>query len=202
MTYQSTQLTETAQDVLRALPNPEGAQLTLGENVAFIVTDKQIFEIYQTGEDVYVQVATRGTFEAVGDDTMWWATIPGETNPHFTAEALSTFTWAEDADEAEYQSSGVLANGTYTEKAWPTAEQFDKAAELGAEYAQGQIHEGMTTSVDSPLSGEWADGPTARSVAAQVGWDVEEMIMHTEGDAVDELADAWERGYNDVWSHA
>ena len=93
-------LRETAQDVRQALPKPEDAQILIGPAFAFVVTDDKIFEIYQTGDDIFVQVAKRDTFEAVGDDTMWWATIPGESNPHFTDEALEPY---RVGDEAEYQ---------------------------------------------------------------------------------------------------
>lgn len=89
-----------ARDVQAALPNADQTQIFHALGASIIVTDKQIFEIYESGTDVFVQVADRGSFEAVGDDTMWWATIPGESNPHFTDEALEAY---RIGDEAEYQ---------------------------------------------------------------------------------------------------
>lgn len=97
----SASLRETAQDIKQAVPNPDEAQILIGDQFAFVVTEDKIFEVYETGSDIYVNVAERGKFEAVGDDTMWWATIPGEANPHFTDEALEAY---RVGDEAEYQS--------------------------------------------------------------------------------------------------
>jgi hypothetical protein len=85
---------------------------------------------------------------------------------------------------------------------WPTQEQFDQAHQHGTEYALQERANGSTGPQEAPLSGEWADGLTPRDVARNVGWDPQEMIPYSEGDAVDELADAWERGYNDAWAHS
>lgn len=83
---------------------------------------------------------------------------------------------------------------------WPTQEQFDAASAAGTTHAQMQIAQGATEA-RPPLSGEYVDDPTPRSVSRAVGWDPEELIMPHEGDAVDELADAFERGYYDVFAH-
>ena len=86
---------------------------------------------------------------------------------------------------------------------WPTQEQFDKASAHGTEYALQEITNGRTEPRESPLSGEWADDLTDRDVALNVGYapktnaTIEEMDEYAE--ARSELADAWERGYNDVY---
>ena len=80
-----------AQDVLQALPNKDEAQIFHALGSSIIITDHKIFEIYESGESVFVQVAERMPFEPVGDDTMWWATVPGEANPHFTDEGLEPY---------------------------------------------------------------------------------------------------------------
>lgn len=83
---------------------------------------------------------------------------------------------------------------------WPTQEQFDAASAAGATYAQAEIANGATEARTGPLSGEWADDPTPRSVAYNVGFEVGDGDENS--DAVDELADAWERGYFDAWEHS
>lgn len=88
---------------------------------------------------------------------------------------------------------------------WPTAEQFDNAAKLGTDYALTERRNGATEAQESPLSGEWADDPTDRDIALNVGYapgeddTIEEMDEYAEGRS--ELADAWERGYFDAWAH-
>ena len=94
---------------------------------------------------------------------------------------------------------------------WPTQEQFDRAHKLGTEYALAQRENGATEAREAPLSGEWADDPTTRTVAAGVGYsapddwepglDRAQAYMAYE-DGVQELADAWERGYFDAWAHS
>ena len=83
---------------------------------------------------------------------------------------------------------------------WPTQEQFDKAHQHGTEYALAERANGATEARTGPLSGEWADDPTPRSVAYNVGWTT--VDTDEEQEAVDELADAWERGYFDAWAHS
>ncbi len=100
---------ETAEDIRAALPKPADAQIAIGEDFAFVITDTKVFEIfYSGGLSVYVTVSERRNIEAVGDDTMWYATIPGESNPHFTDEALGQY---RIGDETEYQpfTGGALA---------------------------------------------------------------------------------------------
>ncbi len=98
---------ETAEDIRAALPKPADAQIAIGEDFAFVITDTKVFEIfYSGGLSVYVTVSERRNIEAVGDDTMWYATIPGESNPHFTDEALEQY---RIGDEAEYQPFDVGA---------------------------------------------------------------------------------------------
>ena len=83
---------------------------------------------------------------------------------------------------------------------WPTQEQFDAASAAGASAAQAEIANGATEARTGPLSGEWADDPTPRSVAYSVGWTT--VDTDEEQEAVDELADAWEPGYFDAWAHS
>lgn len=113
---------QTALDVLDALPDKDQAQIFHALGASIILTDHKIFEIYEDGENVFVQVASRGAFEAVGDDTMWWATVPGEANPHFTDEGLEPY---RIGDESEYQpfeeaDTYTLADldGTDDEASW------------------------------------------------------------------------------------
>ena len=82
------------------------------------------------------------------------------------------------------------------EQAWPTSEQFDQASTLGTEYALQEKAGGRTEPQESPLSGEWADGIVPRDIARNVGFaDVDSNF----GEALDELANAWENAYNDQW---
>ena len=83
---------------------------------------------------------------------------------------------------------------------WPTAEQFDAAHRHGTEYAVEERRNGAEQGQESPLSGEWADGMTPRKVAYNVGYFMAEHEEDYES-AENELADAWERGYFDVWAH-
>jgi hypothetical protein len=83
---------------------------------------------------------------------------------------------------------------------WPTAEQFDAASAAGATYARDQIANGAEAPFDGPLSGEWADGPTERSIAGEVSYYPNYDSMET-GDDLTELGNAWERGYFDVFEH-
>ena len=95
----------------------------------------------------------------------------------------------------------AFADAHPTDEHWPTQEQFDAASAQGAEYAMEEHRNGATQGQESPLSGEWADGMTARKVAFNVGY---VMADHEEDyeSAEDELADAWERGYRDAWAHS
>lgn len=86
---------------------------------------------------------------------------------------------------------------------WPTSDQFDKAAENGHEYALQEWTDGRRQRRESPLSGEWADDVTMEQIARNVGYTTHHADTAEElADARDELADAWERGYNDAWSHS
>lgn len=84
---------------------------------------------------------------------------------------------------------------------WPTAEQFDKAHQLGTEYALQERAGGATQAQDAPLSGEWADGMTPKTIAGNVGYYPSYDDME-DGEDLTELADAWERGYIDTWTHS
>jgi hypothetical protein len=87
---------------------------------------------------------------------------------------------------------------TWTE---PTSKQIDQAVNHGIEYALDEINAGHRTEPqDGPLSGEWADGLTPRMVAGNVGY-LEGLSAHGETyyDGETQLADAWERGYEDTW---
>lgn len=92
------------------------------------------------------------------------------------------------------------------EQSWPTSDQFDQAATLGTEYALQQIANGVTEPHESPLSGEWADSLTPQDVARNVGFLPVPFTTPDEDaeyfEAKTELADAWERGYNDAWAHS
>lgn len=83
---------------------------------------------------------------------------------------------------------------------WPTQEQFDAAHKAGTEYALQERANGATEPREAPLSGEWADDPTPWRIAVDVGFQGEDD--ENGWDAVSELADAWERGYFDVWAHS
>lgn len=78
---------------------------------------------------------------------------------------------------------------------WPTEEQFDHAARLGAEYALNQKASGATEPREAPLSGEWAGEPTPRDIAESVGFSEEDA------EGISELCDAWENAYFDVFAH-
>lgn len=90
---------------------------------------------------------------------------------------------------------------------WPTQEQFDLAHRHGTEYALQERENGATEPRESPLSGEWADDITTGIVARNVGYTEPQMPkagaeIGEWQDGVQELADAWERGYNDTWTHS
>lgn len=87
-----------------------------------------------------------------------------------------------------------------TTPAWPTAEQFDAAHAAGSDRARAQLAAGWVRPEETPLDGQYADSPSPRSVALAVGWTDDENPH--EGDAVDELSEAWERGYFDAWDHS
>lgn len=80
---------------------------------------------------------------------------------------------------------------------WPTSEQFDQAHQHGTEYALREHANGATEAQESPLDGQWADAITPRDVANNVGF----TDTFVGSDAMMELADAWERGYFDAWTH-
>lgn len=101
---------------------------------------------------------------------------------------------------SDYWSDQRIADAEHA-ATWPTQEQFDAASANGCEYALAQQRAGRTEPMENPVSGEWVDSPTPRDIARAVGWDLEEMIPAHEGDAVDELTDAWERGYADAWRY-
>lgn len=69
---------------------------------------------------------------------------------------------------------------------------LDSAKALGLEYATNGITAGDTEPLDSPLSGEWADGPTVRDIFQQLGWNYSKA---TDWELTD-VADHWEDGYN------
>lgn len=85
--------------------------------------------------------------------------------------------------------------------AWPSAEQFDAAHALGTTKAQAEIADGATNGREAPLSGEWAGDTTPSSIAQEVGFTATSTFDDDLAHALDELADAWERGYHDVWAH-
>ncbi len=82
---------------------------------------------------------------------------------------------------------------------WPSQEQFDKASELGHEYALQEFSNGSRAAQESPLSGEWADGITLGDIARNVEYQAETT---EDFEAVSELGNAWETGYNDAWTHS
>jgi hypothetical protein len=83
---------------------------------------------------------------------------------------------------------------------WPTQEQFDKAENLGVEYAAAEIAGGSSGPQAGPLSGEWADGLTPVDVARNVGFHDDPAARATDdAEAMSELADAWETGYFSTW---
>lgn len=90
---------------------------------------------------------------------------------------------------------------------WPTAEQFDAAAEQGSQAALDERRSGAEGPRESPLNGEFAGAPTPRDVAYGVGFPGKSMDDLTDDESDDyisaeaELADAWERGYFDTWAH-
>lgn len=86
---------------------------------------------------------------------------------------------------------------------WPTAEQFDAASAAGTAYAEAEIANGATEAQESPLSGEWADAPSPRSISESLGFTQPEAEEehHEWVDGMDEIANAWERGYRDVFAH-
>ena len=72
---------------------------------------------------------------------------------------------------------------------------LDTAAKHGAAYARAQIADGQQHNIIDPLSGEWADDPTPRSVALAAGYEGDD------GEDIDAIATAWENGYYDTWEH-
>lgn len=88
---------------------------------------------------------------------------------------------------------GVTVTRDEATQTWPTAEQFDAAAELGSQQALTEIQNGNAGPRETPLSGEWADEASPSRIAAAVGY------TGTSDGAVDELCDAWERSYFDTW---
>lgn len=84
---------------------------------------------------------------------------------------------------------------------WPTGEQFDRAGQLGTEYALAEIANGDAGPHESPLSGEWTDGMTERKIAYNVGFtqDDVESVLEDAGSAYTELGNAWEQSYFDTW---
>lgn len=85
--------------------------------------------------------------------------------------------------------------------AWPSAEQFDAAHALGTTKAQAEIADGATNGREAPLSGEWAGDITLDEISRAVGFTATDIFNDELSDALDELGNAWERGYHDVWSH-
>jgi hypothetical protein len=83
-------------------------------------------------------------------------------------------------------------------KPWPTAEQFDAAHEAGCQAALAERRYGAEGPREAPLSGEWADDITLDQIARNVGYAPANDGVSTD---LDELADAWERGYFDTWAH-
>lgn len=74
-------------------------------------------------------------------------------------------------------------------------------ATLGAAYlfgraaARTEMERGLRGASIAPLSGEWAGDPTPKSVAEQAWLGPEEMP----DDAIEEIAEYWERGYFEAW---
>lgn len=83
------------------------------------------------------------------------------------------------------------------EQSWPTSEQFDQAATLGTEKALDEFASGNASAQESPLSGEWAGGLVPRDIAFNVGFKDEDSNF---GEALDELAEAWEQAYFSQWN--
>lgn len=68
---------------------------------------------------------------------------------------------------------------------------LNAAKALGLEYATNGIAAGDLSPLDSPLSGEWADGPTVRDIFQQLGWNYDAADDFEQSD----VADHWEAGY-------
>lgn len=85
---------------------------------------------------------------------------------------------------------------------WATGRMpSDWATQLGTEYALDEISFGVVEVNESPLSGEWADSPTPRTVFENVtGTDPEYDEDPDIPEFVSEIADAWEAGYFGVYS--
>lgn len=81
---------------------------------------------------------------------------------------------------------------------WPTSEQFDQASTLGTEYALQERAGGATEGQEAPLSGEWADGMTERTIAGNVSYYPAYDSMEV-GEDLTELGNAWENAYHDQW---
>lgn len=175
----SDSLRETAQDVCNALSaTNESTQLVFGEREAFVVTDSKIFKLYETGTDVFVQVAEHKAFEPVGDDTMWWATIPGEANPHFSDESLEPYRYGDENEYRPFDNTMSLPTSSRT----ATRAAF---ASVGVASAL-QVRE----CIDALNQASEGDSNDAELEAAA------ELC-----NAAGRLADAWERGYHDVWQN-
>lgn len=124
-----------ARDVQAALPDADQTQIFHAEGSSVILTGREIFEVYQDGENVFVQVAKREAFESVGDDTMWWATVEGESNPHFTDEGLEPYRYG---DEAEYLSFDADGNRTTPDWAQSVVDVWNSNQETPTGVEPGQ----------------------------------------------------------------
>lgn len=86
---------------------------------------------------------------------------------------------------------------TNTTEFQPTAEQLSRAYVLGREYATRQIAAGQLEPTESPLSGEWADGPLVQDIFEEVtGRSTSDILTDDEGQAIDTIGDSWEEGYS------
>ena len=74
------------------------------------------------------------------------------------------------------------------------------AREHGQDYALCEMAVGSIEANPAPLSGEWADAPTPRTIFADVtgheyGWDDD-----YEWDLLESVTEAWECGYRDQYT--
>jgi hypothetical protein len=70
---------------------------------------------------------------------------------------------------------------------------LDAAKALGREYAENGIAAGEFRPAESPLSGEWAGGPTVEDIARTLGVSDPSKLEDFE---LTDIADYWEDGYN------
>jgi len=72
-------------------------------------------------------------------------------------------------------------------------EQLDAIKAAGREYADNGIAAGETEPLESPFSGEWADGLTGQDVLSMVG--IKATFNELDGFEQTDVLDYWEDGY-------